>query len=91
MIMKDRLCQIKAELMKDRHQSASSLEALRNTTWLSRRRNMVTHRAPISISWPIDLNFISISLAFIAAVMNGRTTHTLRPSGSLRKKKAGKQ
>merc|ERR1711980_38175 len=63
--------------MKDRHQSAMSPGRLRGMTWLSRRRNIVTHPSLISLSWPIDWAFISISWAFIAAVMNGQTTDIL--------------
>lgn len=64
MIIKHVECQIKAGLMKDRHQSAMSLETLRGMTWLSRRRNMVTHPSLISLSCPIDWSFISISLSW---------------------------
>lgn len=77
MIIKHVECQIKAALMKDRHQSATSLEKLEGMTWLSRSRNMVTHPSLISLSWPIDQTFISIRLAFIASVMNSQTTDIL--------------
>lgn len=43
MIMKDMDCQIKAELMKDKHQTATPLSGLQDMTWLSRSRNIVTH------------------------------------------------
>lgn len=78
MIIKHEDRQIKAGLMKDRHQSAVSPETLRGTTCLSRRRNMVTHPSLISLSWPIDWAFISISPALIAAIMNGQAKGTLR-------------
>lgn len=78
MIIKHVERQIKAGLMKDRHQSAASLERLEGMTWLSRSRNMVTHPPLISLSWPIDQTFISIRPAFIAAVMNGQTTDILQ-------------
>lgn len=78
MIIKHEDRQIKAGLMKDRHQSAASLEMLLGMTCLSRRRNMVTHPSLISLSWPIDWAFISISPALIAAIMNGQAKGTLR-------------
>lgn len=78
MIIKKVDRQIKARLMKDRHQSAMSPERLQGMTWLSRSRNMVTHPPLISLSWPIDWAFISISLAFIAAGMNSQATDILQ-------------
>lgn len=92
MIIKHMVCQIKAGLMKDRHQSATSLEKLEGMTWLSRSRNIVTHPSLISLSWPIDQTFISIRLAFIAAVMNSQTTDILQEQTCLldRKKKDGR-
>lgn len=77
--------------MKDRHQSATSLERLQGMTWLSRSRNMVTHPSLISLSWTIDWAFISIRLAFIASVMNGQTTDILRDQTCLLERKKGRK
>lgn len=78
MIIKHEDRQIKGALMKDRHQSATSLETLRGMTRLSRRRNTVTHPPLSSLSWSIDWAFISIRLALTAAVMNGQTADIIR-------------
>lgn len=81
MIIKHEDRQIKGALMKDRHQSATSLETLRGMTRVSRRRNTVTHPPLSSLSWSIDWAFISIRLALTAAVMNGQTADIIRIVG----------
>lgn len=52
---------------------------------------MVTHPSLISLSWPIDWAFISISLAFIAAVKKGQTTDILRDQTCLLDRKKNKK
>lgn len=78
MIIKHEDRQIKGALMKDRHQSATSLGTPRGMTRVSRRRNTVTHPPLSSLSWSIDWAFISVRLALTAAVMNGQTADIIR-------------
>ena len=75
MILKHVARQIKATLMKDRHQSATSLERLRGMTWLSRSRNMVTHPALISPSQRIDWTFAYIHLPGFHCRSNEQSDH----------------
>lgn len=92
MVMKDGNRQIKAELMKDKASIGDlSGEAARHDMVVKMEEYGDSRRANLPFPGQIDLTFISISWAFIAALMNGKTIDILVEKGCLLELKKRKE